>query len=231
MDKNAVWKWLILVALICGSFWIVYPPKDKIRLGLDLKGGTSFTVEIDQDAIVKQMREESENISDAQIEAKLPKAKQDALDRALEVIRNRVDGLGISEPVIYPEKGGRIVVQLPGVGEEKREEAARQIQSVAFLTFRLVHEKNTDLVNALMEKNIAPEGYVIVEANVRDRNEQFYKRDKKAVPDEKMDEAFCCKRFGGGIGQHIDVGDEDIPGSGRDVGASVVGTWDHERRS
>ncbi|OGV61367.1 MAG: hypothetical protein A2283_00760 [Lentisphaerae bacterium RIFOXYA12_FULL_48_11] len=190
MDKNSIWKWLILVVLICGSFWVVWPPEEKVKYGLDLQGGTSFTVEIDQDAIAKQMREDFEGITEETIQSKLPKAKQDALDRALEVIRNRVDGLGISEPIIYPEKGGRIIVQLPGVGEEKREEAAKQIQSVAFLAFRLVHEKNEELIGELFDKNLAPEGYVIVESNQRGTDRQFYKRDKVVLSDEKMDAAY-----------------------------------------
>jgi len=197
MDKNAIWKWLILAVLISMSAWLTWPLSEKVRLGLDLKGGTSFTVEIDQDAIIKQMKEDSEGISDAQIQESLAKEKQKALDRAIEVIRNRIDGLGISEPIIYPEKGVRIVIQLPGIDEKKRQDAEDQIKSVAYLTFRLVHVKNTELVNDLFEKKLAPDGYVIVEAVKRGVEMEFYKRNTNAVPVTAADESFAesIRRF------------------------------------
>ena len=63
MDKHALWKWLILVALIFGSIALVYPPEDKVTLGLDLKGGTSFIVEIDKDQLRKEIKHNSTNVS------------------------------------------------------------------------------------------------------------------------------------------------------------------------
>lgn len=192
MDKKALWKWLLLVVLVCGSLATVLPLKEKVRLGLDLRGGTSFTVQIDEEALAGQMREEKE-MSEAQIQESLPKEVKAAQERAVEVIRNRVDGLGIAEPVIYPEKHNRIIVQLPGVDEKKREEARKAIQSAAFLEFRLVHENNRQLVDALFDKGLAPEGFLIASVNEPGSSRNYYKRDRKAVPDEKMDWEFRRK--------------------------------------
>jgi preprotein translocase subunit SecD len=173
MDKNAIWKWLILVTLTAFSIVIVTPPGKKIRLGLDLKGGTSFTVQVDEDQIRSDIRIEEQGLTPDQVERKLQKKIEGAQGRALEVLRNRIDNLGIAEPVIYPTKGNRIVIQLPGVGEEKRKEAERSIRSAAFLTFRMVHEKSRDLTAKLFEKELAPDGYRIAESGA----DSFYELD------------------------------------------------------
>jgi preprotein translocase subunit SecD len=102
MEKKNVWKWLILVGLTAWSLAIVYPLSDKVKLGLDLQGGTRFVLQVDT----------SELDSDA---------SRDAQSRALEVIRNRVDAMGVSEPVIYTEPGNRIIVEIPGLKTEDRE--------------------------------------------------------------------------------------------------------------
>ncbi len=173
MNRNALWKWLILVVLLAGSMWVVYPPKDKIRLGLDLKGGTSFVVKIDRELVEQEIRARAPNLPDEQVKAEVDEVLNGAQARALEVMRNRVDNLGIDEPVIYPGKDNRIVIQLPGIDEQKREEAERSIKSLAFLQFRMVHEDNGRLVGELFEQGLAPEGYRIVRLSTG----TFYKED------------------------------------------------------
>ncbi len=141
MDKHAWWKWLLLIGLLAWSIVLVTPISEKVRLGLDLQGGISFllevqTEELDEDAIY------------------------DARDRALEVIRNRVDLMGTEEPIIYPEpRSNRIVVQIPGLDAANREWAINTLESAAFLEFRMVHEDNARLVERLQEEDRAPEGY------------------------------------------------------------------------
>ena len=128
--KASIWKWLILVVVTAWSVALVTPPKEKIKLGLDLQGGTSYTLEID----------------DSQ---GLEGSVSDARDRALEVIRNRVDSMGVSEPIIYPDGEKRIVVQIPGMKAEDRERASENIRKAAFLEFRMVHPKNDELIKNL----------------------------------------------------------------------------------
>ncbi len=181
MFKNSIWKWLILVVLTACSLAIVFPPLDKydaqgnlvragkIKLGLDLRGGTSFVLEVDMSSL-------DDN------------AKKDAVSRALEVIRNRVDAMGVSEPIIYPEpNNNRIIVQIPGLKTEDRDRAIKNIQSAAFLEFRMVHPKNDEMVSALFEKGQVPDGYRIVSADEpgysgQVRTENYYKRDKSKDP-------------------------------------------------
>lgn len=185
MDKNAIWKWLILIVLVMGSLVVVYPPRTKIRYGLDLKGGTSFVVKIDEEQIRQEILSRAASLTDEEVNDEVRDILTGAQSRALEVLRNRVDNLGISEPIIFPGKGNRIIIQLPGIDEEKRQEAEKSIKSVAFLEFRMVHERNDELAKELFDKNLAPEGYSIV----RIGNDLFYKRDNR-FPGTAMDRAY-----------------------------------------
>jgi preprotein translocase subunit SecD len=62
--------------------------------------------------------------------------EKDTIDHAVETIRNRVDALGVTEPLIAPESGNRIVIQLPGVDDPARVKDI--IKTTAQLQFRLV---------------------------------------------------------------------------------------------
>src|SRR5207253_6999831 len=62
--------------------------------------------------------------------------ERDTIDHSVETIRNRVDALGVTEPLIAPESGNRIVIQLPGVDDPARVKDI--IKTTAQLQFRLV---------------------------------------------------------------------------------------------
>jgi SecD/SecF fusion protein len=194
MNKNVMWKWLLLIALTVWSLALVTPFKEKVKLGLDLKGGTSFTVEVDQNEVRKQILEGDAKLEGGALESAVQEAVKKTQGVALEVIRSRVDGLGIAEPEIYPLLDNRIVIRLPGVDVNKRTEAKNSIMSVAFLEFRLVHAESDAWVNELFSAGLTPSGFSIVRVG----NEQYYVRDRKAVEDKAMDRAFWedMKRFG-----------------------------------
>lgn len=75
---------------------------------------------------------------DDQILAGLKEDTDDAVTRALEIIRNRVDQYGVAEPSIQRQGSRRIIVELPGVARE--EEAKQLLQGTALLEFRLLKE-------------------------------------------------------------------------------------------
>jgi preprotein translocase subunit SecD len=105
--------------------WLKNHKEKKItalKLGLDIQGGLQMNLEVDRD---KMQGKSEQEISDA-------------ADRALEILRNRVDGLGVTEPVLEREGTGGIVIQLPGLSDTKR--ARDVILSTAQLQFRLVSE-------------------------------------------------------------------------------------------
>ncbi len=62
--------------------------------------------------------------------------ERDTIDHAVETIRNRVDALGVTEPIIAPESDNRIVIQLPGVDDPARVKDI--IKTTAVLQFRIV---------------------------------------------------------------------------------------------
>ena len=71
--KASIWKWLILILVVASSLALVIPPSKKVKLGLDLNGGTSYTLQIDESSL-----EPGTSVTDAR-------------DQAIEVVRNRVD--------------------------------------------------------------------------------------------------------------------------------------------
>jgi len=70
-----------------------------------------------------------------------------AIDRAMEIVRNRVDQYGVSEPSIQKLGGTRIIVELPGVSKEA--EVRQLLQGTALLEFKLL--KEPDVAYRIME--------------------------------------------------------------------------------
>lgn len=101
----------------------------KIKLGLDLQGGTEFRVRLDT----------------TQVEA--DRDLGGLVDQAIEILRKRVDRFGVAEPVIMPEGESRIRIQLPGLSEAAKESAREQIQRAAYLEFRMVHPDSASLLS------------------------------------------------------------------------------------
>ena len=49
MNKNLRWKLLSIVGIVALAVWSVYPPEEKVRLGLDLKGGVHMVLRVQTD--------------------------------------------------------------------------------------------------------------------------------------------------------------------------------------
>lgn len=167
-DRNFILKWIIFAGVITASLVIVTPVKEKIRLGLDLAGGTSFTVQIDEEQLRHDIRQkfedEKKTVTDAEIEAEVKRSLEGADERTIEVLRNRIDGLGVNEPLIVPGKDHRIIIEIPGASSEQQQIAEKSIKSAAYLQFRLVHPESGILAQKLINSGKAPEGYEIYDA-------------------------------------------------------------------
>ena len=159
--RNNIWKWLVLALIAVVSIYVCNPPSEKFRFGLDLKGGTSFTLGVDTEKLAETIIAANPAITNTPgaVEAKIQETLKDCDARIIQVIRRRVDAMGTNEPVIQGMKDHRLLVQLPGVDEEVRKAAKASLQSAAFLEFRLTHPKNDQLVAKLLSKDVAPEGY------------------------------------------------------------------------
>lgn len=161
VGRNNIWKWLVLALIAVVSFYVCNPPKEKVRLGLDLNGGTSFTLGVDTEKLAQSIIAANPAITNQEgaVEAQIAKTLEGCDDRIIQVIRRRVDAMGTNEPVIQGMKNHRLLVQLPGADEKTRKEAKASLQNAAFLEFRLTHPKNDQLVAKLLSKEVCPPGY------------------------------------------------------------------------
>jgi preprotein translocase subunit SecD len=145
MQRTPLWLVLLTLFLIAASAYALYPTvklwlmsdaekaqlaesdpaklvnleKRAIKLGLDLRGGMHVVLEVDKSKLNENER-------------------KDATDRALEVIRNRVDEFGVAEPLIQKSGDDRIIVELPGIADPNR--ARELIGRTAQLEFKLMPE-------------------------------------------------------------------------------------------
>ncbi|MCX7973115.1 MAG: protein translocase subunit SecD [Candidatus Aminicenantes bacterium] len=194
MKRSLGWRALLSLLVIGLSIFLVIPPKEKIRLGLDLKGGvhlalqvmTDDAVNIETDQAIARLQEQlkKKEIAFEKIskinpghfraegikiddEGKIREILDDffrdwnysfsgqavtlnlrpevdryirdqAVNQALETIRNRIDQFGVAEPTIQRQglAGERIIVELPGV--ENPERVKNIIRTTALLEFKLV---------------------------------------------------------------------------------------------
>jgi len=139
-------RWLaaaIVTGLLVLAVYTIWPPEKKIALGLDIKGGTSFLIRLQQ------------------IDKDKP-ITPGLLDQAVEVIRKRVDYFGGGEPIISPVGQDRILVQIPGLDTAKIQEARDQLSRVAKLEFRLVYPDNGERLKAIDQgTEVVPPEYKI----------------------------------------------------------------------
>ena len=161
VGRNNIWKWLVLALIAVVSFYVCNPPKEKVRLGLDLNGGTSFTLGVDTEKLAQSIIAANPAITNQEgaVDAQIAKTLEGCDDRIIQVIRRRVDAMGTNEPVIQGMKNHRLIVQLPSADEKTRKEAKASLQNAAFLEFRLTHPKNDQLVAKLLSKEVCPPGY------------------------------------------------------------------------
>ena len=140
MSRTDVWKLVGVILVTLLSLVLLYPSyqfytmtpaqraamdptklasvrKRAIHLGLDLQGGMQLLLEVDKSRL-------------SAAEAK------DAVERAREIINNRIDQFGVAEPLIQIEGQDRIAVQLPGLTDPER--AKELIGKTALLEFKLV---------------------------------------------------------------------------------------------
>ena len=205
-------------------FWkSLHLPQNKVRLGLDLKGGMYLALEVDlKKAIENRVSSLAEDLKNSLEDAgfavyglsvkdgnftitvageraeeklnellgnsfpmlevagktkqgrkvtyvlKLTKEQEDyikkhILEQAVETIRNRVDQFGVTEPEVFSAKGGKIIVQLPGIKDPER--AKKIISKTAHLEFKLVDDSRERLSEAL-KGNVPPGEELLYEVRV-----------------------------------------------------------------
>ena len=114
MSRAVVVRLVLALLIIGGSVAIALTTTPK--LGLDLRGGTQIVLETSDSPTVE--------------------ANAESTDRTLEVLRGRVDALGVAEPTLARAGSNRIIVELPGLQDPR--EAAAVIGKTAQLSFHPV---------------------------------------------------------------------------------------------
>ena len=114
MSRGAWFRLLLVIGLLAGCAWIAV--EREPRLGLDLRGGTQITLQA----------ESTERVE----------ANAESTDQAIEVLRGRVDALGVSEPTLTRAGEDRIIVELPDVQDPR--EAVDALGRTAQLTIHAV---------------------------------------------------------------------------------------------
>ena len=112
--QKRILKLSSIVVLLLVAAYFLYPLNESINLGLDLQGGTHVVLEA-QDTAETEVNNE-------------------AMQRVKSVIKRRVNGMGLTEPVIQLQGERRIIVELPGI--ENPNEAIRTIGRTAQLKFK-----------------------------------------------------------------------------------------------
>jgi SecD/SecF fusion protein len=163
--------------LVAFSIATIWPPEKKIALGLDIKGGTSFLIKL-------QQLDKDKPITPG------------LLDQAVEVIRKRVDYFGAGEPIISPVGQDRILVQIPGLDTAKIQEAREQLSKVAKLEFRLVYPDNGERLGAIDKgTDVVPPEYKIenykhvAEENEKATTERLLVKKKADLGGDRVSES------------------------------------------
>ena len=118
MNKNLFLRLLIVIAIFVVALY--YSLSKPIKLGLDLKGGAYVVLEAVQD--------ENSNV----------KIDNDAMNRLIEVLNRRVNGIGVAESTIQKAGDNRVIIELPGL--QNTEDAIKLIGKTALMEFKLMNE-------------------------------------------------------------------------------------------
>ena len=155
------------------------------------------------------------------------KERQDyAISQNLTTIRNRVNELGVSEPVVQRQGIDRIAVQLPGV--QNSAEVKDILGKVATLEFRLVDMQNS--VSDAVQRGRAPIGSKLYET--RDGQPTLLKRDIIVTGDQLVDAVTAATDSGPGVSVKLDSsgGEEMLRTTRSNLGKPMAVVFIEQRR-
>jgi len=143
MSRYSPWRIALVVFVIISAIYLVLPSNPGIHLGpidrqveivrgLDLQGGLRVLMEADLPADVEVTNEQ--------------------MQTARDIVENRVNGLGVTEPVVQVAGNRRILVELPGV--EDQDQAINTIKETGLLEFVEVDASNPSVAIALQGERI-----------------------------------------------------------------------------
>lgn len=130
----------------------------RFKLGLDLSGGTAWTLEMDLSKLQGTNAAAGTNGPATSLVDSV--GQQFLVEQAIAVLRRRVDAFGVAEPLIQPSGDNRIEVQLPGLSEADKASARESLQKAAYLEFRMVDpDMDQHAQGPVPEMWLIPPGY------------------------------------------------------------------------
>jgi SecD/SecF fusion protein len=141
--------------------------RGRLQLGLDLRGGVAFTLEVAEQPTDTQVHQEE---------------RQQKLAKAIEIISDRIDAFGVAEPIVRPVGENRIEVQLPGVSVRENPEVVAALRKPARLDFRRVHPQLSPENTSLDD---VPPGYEVLALTGETRGGETYEANYfvRRIPD------------------------------------------------
>ncbi|MFJ2891134.1 protein translocase subunit SecD [Streptomyces sp. NPDC087305] len=191
MNRSRRTRALIALAAVALSLYVALTV--PVHLGLDLRGGTQFELETRPTTAAD--------------------AGSEATERTIEVLRGRVDALGVAEPTITRSGGNRIVVELPGVQDPRK--AADVLGRTAQLTFHQVLGTASDAGATPEPLSERPHQLVLA-----DESGQSLRLRAASLTGDAVDKAAARFDQQGGAGWHVTV---DFKGPGQDRWARLTG--------
>jgi SecD/SecF fusion protein len=116
----------VLAALM--TLFCIWAAKDGVKLGMDLAGGSEFTVRL-KPGVDEQGQEK--------------RVTPDSIQQAIGIIEKRLNPEGGKDLLMAPQGEDRILIQMPGVKPEEVQEVRTKLEQTAHLEFRLVHPQST----------------------------------------------------------------------------------------
>ena len=154
----------------------------KLHLGLDLQGGTEFVISFDSSKIPENQ------------------APEIVRDQILEILRNRLDKSGVTEPEIKAISETDISIRMPSIDEADKTSIRSTIKDAAKLEFYLVSNNNAELAQAyLTDTNFVTPAEVIRREIINERNGEettevvFLERQPTAVRGADVTAAFATQ--------------------------------------
>ncbi|MFF7073967.1 protein translocase subunit SecD [Streptomyces pseudovenezuelae] len=185
MTRSARIRGLVALAAVALSLYVALTV--PVHLGLDLRGGTQ---------IVLETRPTADTDADSE-----------TTDRTVEVLRGRIDALGVAEPTIARSGSDRIVVELPGVQDPRK--AADVLGRTAQLTFHQVLGTAADAEDLPDPLPKRPRQQVLP-----DESGRHLRLAAPALTGKDVDKAAAGFDQQGGGGWHVTVDFEKTGGSG-----------------
>jgi len=181
IKKSIGWKIGLIIAAVLLSIWMVTPLNEKIKLGLDLKGGMSLVLDVQVDEAIRLRTGQNPESLPAHVRDKI---RMECINQSIETIRLRVNKYGVTDAEVRRRNIDgldKIMVSLPGVDNPDRVEEL--IKSTAMLEFKDVKEGPFASEKEALAKynDQLPQGLMLCKSNVQRMAKKFYLLDAQSV--------------------------------------------------